>query len=61
MVEVQGYDESRNKNHASTGVVMPISGASAWNATTEKNSLPNQLVLEGAVSLHGGSIKTPFA
>nr|POE64172.1 hypothetical protein CFP56_76731 [Quercus suber] len=25
VVEAQGYDESRNKNHASTGVVMPIS------------------------------------
>lgn len=60
VVVVQGYDKSKNKNHASIGVVTPILGASARNATIEKNSLPNQLVPEGVVSLHGGSMEMPF-
>lgn len=41
-------------------MVTPILGASARNATIEKNSLPNQLVPEGVVSLHGGSMEMPF-
>lgn len=46
--EVQGYEASRYKTQASTGVVMSTSGAVTGKAMIESSSLLNQLVSEGA-------------